>query len=449
MWSGVGPRWYFDSVFSHQGAFSRSSPFLADSLTKDVCGVSVRCINEPGFWTILLAGYLLYLLIFRLTGSTLGAALGATGWVLSIPVLDAFGWQATMGDRLAALFGVASVHAALSAMHALDRRATIGRAALGNVLVVLPVIVTYNSKEISWLLLPSLLLLAVALTDDWSLRRILVRASVLSTSAAYVVFRTIDAFVLIGESSSSRSLDFGGFPPHNANLYSAYLANRLSPSTLTQALAALVLFAMLAVTTRYRKADGQLRSQIQVLAWAALSFIGGLTLCLFTPSPGPYLMLLPATFLWVGVVALWRATRVSNRLISAGGGVCLAAATAIVMVTGLNSSYGLYGEVLKWSHNFRRSLPAVARNVPVGAQVDFVIGEAPFVAYRFVGEPGQRFIDQFVYHKTGLFTAAESRMANVPGLSSPSSGYSIVLGPDLSVAKILRGPQLIYRGAAP
>lgn len=446
LWSGADLKWYLVSAFSHQGAFSRSSSFLVDNATRTLCGLSIHCINEPGFWTILLAGYLLFWLIVRLTGSVVGAVFGSTLWMLSLPVLDGFSWQATMGDRLATLFGLASVHVALSGMRWVSSRTTIVRVAVANVALLVPVIITYNSKEISWLVLPSLVLLALALTDGWSLGGIARRASVLVASTAYVVFRTIDTFVLLGESPGSQSLDFGGFPAHNANLYVAYLADRVYPGTISHVLLAIFLAGMLYAVSRYRTATREVRSQIQTMAWAALSLLGGLVLCLFTPAPGTYLMLLPSTFLWIALVALWRSVRISYPVLPPIAGVGLAAATSTVMLVGLSGSYSLYGDMLSWSSNFRRSIPVIARKVPIGAPVDFVIGEAPFLAYRFVGDSGTRVIDEFIYHRGApLPPAIEADMNNVATLSSSFAGYSIVLGKDMSVSEIVHGSRVIYR----
>ena len=206
MWSGADLKWYLVSAFTNQGAFSRSSPFFADSATKAICGVSIRCINEPGFWTILLASYLLFWLIVRLTGSVVGAAAAATLWVLSLPVLDSFAWQATLGDRMAVLFGLATVHVALWAMRSVSERATIARVAVANVFVLVPAIITYNSKEISWLVLPSLILLAIALVNGWRFSAIARHVSVLIATSVYVAFRTVEHIcvnrrILVGEES--------------------------------------------------------------------------------------------------------------------------------------------------------------------------------------------------------------------------------------------------------
>ena len=448
MWSGVDLKWYLVSAFTNQGAFSRSSPFFVDSATKAICGLSIRCINEPGFWTILLASYLLFWLIVRLTGCIVGAAVAATLWVLSLPVLDGFAWQATLGDRMAALFGLATIHVALSAMRSVGRRATITRVAVANLLVLVPAIITYNSKEISWLVLPSLVILAGALVDGWQPRAIARHASVLILTAVYVAFRTIDAFALIAESSSANSLDFGGDPVHNAKLYLAFLTNRMYLTTIPHLLLLIALAGILFAIFRYRTADPEIKSQIRIMGWAVLSLLGGVVICLFTPYPGPYLLLLPSPFLWIALVALWRSVQVSHGIVRSVVGLGVTAVTTWVMLLGLSGSYTLYGDTLSWSSHFRRSLPVIAHNVPIGAPVDFVIGEAPFLAYRFAGTDGQRYVDQFIYHRTGLLQVAEARMNNVTTLASSFSGYSIVLGNELAVTEILHGSRVLYRAPA-
>jgi hypothetical protein len=118
-----------------------------------------------------------------------------------------------------------------------------------------------------------------------------------------------------------------------------------------------------------------------------------------------------------------------------------------VLLTGLSNSYLLYGDVLSWSGHFRQSIPIIAKDVPFGAKIDFVIGEAPFVTYRFVGEPGQRYVDQFIYQKTGLLLAVEARMENVSVLSNSFSGYSISFGNNLAVTEIRHGTQVLYRAS--
>lgn len=451
MWSGVDLKWYIVSAFTHQGAFSRSTPFFADSATHSLCGESIRCINAPGYLTILLAAYLLFWLIVRLTKAVFAAVLATTLWLFSVPVLDAFAWQATMGDRLAALFGLATIHVAISAMRAVARRAGPTRILLANACVLVPTILTYNSKEISWLLLPSLVLLAFALSDRWTVAAILRRASVLVAPAAYAAFRTIETFIEVAESSAANSLDFGGHPLENARQYGAFLANHLNPDTLTYALAAILVLAALASLARYRRADGDTRFQLRIMSWAALTLIGGLVLCLFTPYPGAYLLVLPSPFLWIALAALWRSAPRPGPVLRPLAGIALAAAGTAVMLVGLNNSYPPYREVLAWSRNFRRSTPAIAANVPLGAQIDFVIGGAPFLAYRFVGDDGQRVVDPFIYYKTGAalpvgtLVEYENRMENVQSVDPAFRGYSIVLGPDLSVAEILHGGRVVYQ----
>jgi hypothetical protein len=451
MWSGVDLKWYIVSAFTHQGSFSRSTPFFADSAIHSVCGESIRCINGPGFLTILLTANLLFWLIVRLTKAIFAAVLATTLWLFSVPVLDAFAWQATMGDRLAALFGLATIHVTISAMRAIARSATRARIVLANACVLVPTILTYNSKEISWLLLPSLGLLAFALTDRWTASAILRRASVLIAPAGYAAFRTIETFIEVAESSAANSLDFGGHPLENARQYGAFLANRLNPDTLTYALAAVLVLAVLASLPRYRRAGTETRSQLRIMWWAALTLIGGLVLCLFTPYPGAYLLVLPSPFLWIALVALWRSVPQPGRGLKPLAGIALAAAGTAVMLIGLNSSYPPYRELLTWSRNFRRSIPVIAANVPLGAHIDFVIGGAPFLTYRFVGDDGQRVVDPFLYYKTGAalpvrtLVEYENRMENVQNVDPGFRGYSIVLGADLNVADILHGERVVYQ----
>ena len=448
MWSGVGVKWLFVSLFTDQGAFSRSSTFFVDSATRAVCSVSVHCINEPGVWVILSAGYLLFWLIVRLTNNILGAAIASTLWVLSLPVLDAFAWQATLGDRLAALFGLATIHVGLWAMRYVAWSATGKRVAVANVAVLLPAILTYNSKEISWLLVPSLALLAVALVDGWDPRIVARHLSVLGATTAYAIFRTIDAFILIAGSSTSKSLDFGGDPAHNLKLYIAFLANHQYFTSIPRVLALTALVAVVFAIVRYKSVDPHARLCTRILLWAALSLGGGLIICLFTPFPGPYLLLLPSPFLWVALVALWDTMPLPAGKTRASIGVLVAGAVAAVMLVGLRGVYPLYGETLLWSKNFRNSLPIIARHVPVGARVDFAIGQAPFLAYRFVGTEGQRYIDQFIYPVPGPLVNAEARMWNVSSARAHFSGYSVLFNSAMVVEEIRHGLRVIYRADA-
>lgn len=451
LFSGAGLKWYLVSVFTHQGAFSQSSPYAADNATRAICGLSIRCVNTPGFLTILLAGYLLFWLIVRFTGSVIGATVGATLWVLSLPVLDGFSWQSTFGDRLATLFGLVTVHVALSAMRWVGQRPTLGRIAIANVCVLVPAIITYNSKAISWLVLPSLVLLAIALTDGWTFSAIVQRASVLAATAVYATFRTVDMYVLLGESPASRNLSFGGAPAHSAKLYLAFLTNHMFLTTIPHLLVLIAVAGILIATWGYRTASPQARSQIRIMWWAILSLAGGLCICLFTSAPTPYLLLLPSTFLWVALIALWRSVRMSHSIARPIVDLGIVAAGTAVMLLGLSGSYAIYGAFLSWAHNFRRSVPVIARDVPIGAPTDFVIGEAPFDAYRFLGDDGQRVIDEFIYHRTGTASllAAEARMTNVTTPPSSFSGYSVVFGNDMIMTEILHGSRVIYRALTP
>ena len=235
---------------------------------------------------------------------------------------------------------------------------------------------------------------------------------------------------------------------HNAKLYLAFLTNRMYLTTVPHLLLLIALAAMLFAISRYRTGGPEVKSQIQIMVWAVLSLLGGVVLCLFTPYPGPYLLLLPSPFLWIALVALWRSIQIRNGVVRSVVGLGVTAGAASVMLLGLSGSYTLYGDTLSWSSNFRRSLPAIANNVPVGSPVNFVIGEAPFLAYRFVGDNGQRYVNQFIYHRTGLLQAAEARMNNVTTPARSLSGYSIVLGNELAVTEILHGSRVLYRASA-
>lgn len=114
-------------------------------------------------------------------------------------------------------------------------------------------------------MLPSLILLAIALVDGRRFSAIARHASVLIATSVYVALRTIDTFVLIGEYSSAKSLDFGGDPVDNAKLYLAFLTNRMYLTTVPHLLLLIALAAMLFAISRYR--TGVQRSNHRFGSW--------------------------------------------------------------------------------------------------------------------------------------------------------------------------------------
>ncbi len=179
-------------VTREKPGFARNVAMLYVRTVGDHCGPDVRCLN---FWMLLpasAAAALLYVLARQLRFARSYAIAAVLIWWFSAPVADAFAWQATINDRMALLFVLASL---CLSFRIIDSPVSLRACAIGNVLVLLPVILAYNSKESAWFLGPSIVL-AVLILRTGGLRRRLEGLLLFAMPLGYAVFNNFRYFLV-------------------------------------------------------------------------------------------------------------------------------------------------------------------------------------------------------------------------------------------------------------
>ena len=364
LWSSYGWSPFLHSLVALSPYTGSTAPFDAH-LTEVACRLNVTCINFPGYVTLLASGYLLYLLVFRLLHSRTAALIAATLWLFSLPVLDSLAWQATLLDKNLIFFSLASLNVALFCLNRQNTsRTNAGLFVAGaNVVILVPVILAYNSKQTAWVLVPSLFLLPLVVTRSLSWRSWLRLSQPYVLSTIYATYRIV-VFFSVGEGAGPTSLDFGGSPLRNLSLYTDYFANRLTSSPAVILLSVSLLIMTVVTLATYRTATGN--SQY-VLAWSIASLVGVLILSLFTLYPDTYLMLLPGAFFYICLVSAGKGLLDSLHLPTPTAWLAttfLAGTGAVLVISGLVTSYPLYRDVLTQSHNFADELPLLAQYLP-------------------------------------------------------------------------------------
>ena len=379
-------------------------------------------------------------------------------WLFSLPVLDAVAWQATLLDKSLVFFALVTLNVSLFFLNRLqsstDRRLVFTLAA--NVAIFLPMAVAYNSKETSWVILPSLLLLSFVVLGslDWRGWLRLSRVFVLPTS--YAIYRML-TFFINGQGSSSNSLDFGGSPIHDFAVYIDYSANRLTSSPAVVILSAVLLLLTVITLGARPKAKSEAR---RVLIWAILSTGGTVFLSIFTLYPAAFLMIMPGVFFYVWVLAAGKGFIESlplKQLEKRISAVSLATLGVLLLIPGLMASYPVYRNVLTQSNNFINALPLIRRYVPQRphARIYLVLNSSAYGAYKFVGTTSDRSVAQFIFRTTRVNPIFDGDLNNLENTQylyvwrEHPFAYYVVFDAEMRVIGIRQGEQVLYGDPGP
>ncbi len=215
------------------------------------CGQNIECVNSFPIAFLLASGLLLFVLIFRLFGSRLLAMAASGIWFFSLPVFDAISWQATTYDKLCALFVLVDLNLALWFFHRHGTRVTIS---VANVLLLVPVVLAYNSKGSSFVLVPALVLLPLIGCSQgfWRWQRNLV------LPIAYALAHNISAYALVQDDANYRRHVTSGQPWSNFKLFLAYLTGSYFGLRLVSVVMLLTAVVLVSVGVVRRLAPGRI-----------------------------------------------------------------------------------------------------------------------------------------------------------------------------------------------
>ncbi len=286
-------------------AFSREAGMLYVRAVGDHCGPQIGCLN---LWMLLpptLSAVLLYVLARRLRLTRGFAAAAVLYWWFSLPVADAFGWQATIHDRLALLFALAAL---LLAFVVIDAQRNLRSLTIGNIAVSIPWILAYNSKEAAWFLAPSLLLGLWLLRSGDGYRK-LEGTFLFLVPLGYAAYNNLRYFLLgFHVNPDWEPHVFGGSVVSNLPRFSMGLAG-FRASWLPWFLAALLgVMVVVATSPRcrayLRKCARAIPVPMATILWCFGTLALALTIPIRTRHTPFYYLYLPEVFFALGVMGL-------------------------------------------------------------------------------------------------------------------------------------------------
>src|SRR5436190_2254554 len=360
----------------------------------NACDLNTTCLNATQLALIATSGVLLYVLLLRLTHRRGVAAVAGLLWLFSVPVLDSISWQATINDKLAAVFTLAGLNIGLSLLR---RSLTPRTIAVGNVLLLVTVVLAYNSKESAWVLVPSLALLAVATRDPLDWRAVGRAGALLIAAAAYAVYH----FVQYTRNTEADAVWGGhvgdGNPWDNLKAYVRILANgesasasRVLPIVVAVVIVVLIVSIGTAATVMLtRRGWNRSTDRARFALWGIGSMVIAIAIPLRTQFHDSYYMVVPALLLYIvlGVgtaMVLDAQKRPTLRLAS------VALALALVALLGYNyrRSYDDgYAQIPHESTHFTTAIRQAGRVLPRHPRqsVVLVTDDETTTAYHFLG----------------------------------------------------------------
>jgi hypothetical protein len=388
------------------------SMFVVDK-TAGVCNLDARCMNGAQILTVVGSAILLYALVVRLLHRRTAAAVAGALWLFSVAAADSISWQSTIFDKLAACFTLVGLHVGLTFMR---RRATRSTLVAGNLALLGAVMLANNAKESGWVLVPSLVLLAMATVGqrfDW--RTVGAKLSLLVVPALYAVWHYIRyQGPLRGDLTWSGHVNRGdawanvqAYLRILANGHPAF-ANRFAfdvASFLVIASLALVAVAGAVIVIR-RRGHGDRALVPDTTAcfglWAVGSFVVAIAIPLRTQFHDPYYMLVPALFLCItfatGITILEALP--GHRWVALGVRGAIVLLLVGTLLANFRTTYHeAYAAIPGQSDNFVRALPQIGSVLPrtTDEPVYFVTADARYNAYHFLGTATWRDVYQYIF----------------------------------------------------
>ena len=448
-------------------AFSRAFTFEVVAGISTACGYNAPCHNLFHISLLTASGLLLAALLLRLLPRrpVLFIAGAVVFMLFSQPVMDALAWQATLLDKLSLFFCALGTYlVAQTDLHRSDQRYVIER----NLVLLLVAIAAYNSKEATFPLLPSLVILlmlrfATLEPPSWASFAGALRRSftLLAAPSLYALFHVAVVFINRTFLTPAENLRVtGGNAEFNFYHYFVYMFNleplsyffnlypyAPEPVLIQFAVAILVVTACLAFVV-IKLAS---RSMILLWFWALISFIMAFVIPLRTTSIPPFYTLEPlfylAILLCVTAVIAWDAARTSSAKMAVQG---IVAILVILHVWGLGRPYAYYMHITEMSDNFAQAILQVKARIgrtshPPGML--FLWPKTEPLAYMFLGSQGNRSLASYLLPPgtpSALLTSVDGAIRDESYVATPRRAakpgeLTVLLGKILKLQRI-EGP---------
>ncbi len=133
------------------GSDVRQVSMLSFLFMKKICGYNNVCINLFQMIIVAVSGVLIYIHSIQIFKKTSNAFLISLLWFFSLPVLYATIWQAVNVDKVAIMFSLCSL---ILSYYYINKENNIKNNIISNFLILIFVILAYNSKESSFFIMP-------------------------------------------------------------------------------------------------------------------------------------------------------------------------------------------------------------------------------------------------------------------------------------------------------
>jgi hypothetical protein len=446
-------------------AFSRSFGLFTDASLAIFFGHNVMLHNAFQICLLVASAALLSLTLRRLFPTAPSSLFGVALLIalFSTAIIDSLVWQATMLDKLCLFLTWLATYASM--------RISVGKLRVGtlvaaNVGILSVVIAAYNSKESSFALVPSLLLLLIirGIKDNWNIQSFLVSTrNALAILAIPIIYAAIHVTIVLHDrlfiDTVGRNHEMSGALDFHLYHYFIYLFNMegaasqwhlwpsAPPSVLSTfqmgAIGATILLAVLV----YKFAG---KAVFAVWLWALLSFVMSVSVSLHAAGFPAYYLLVPqfylATLLFVSGYGLWKL--IANK----PGHIALNAALALVSVAylaGFTQTLPTYTRIARMSDNFTAALAQLTGRITPSTmpkRITFYWPQTETKAYMFLAPANNRQIAPFIEPSwpNDALAALDRSIRDEPYMVEPQprpgpGEVSVVLGDELRPEAVVVG----------
>jgi len=340
------------------GSFTRDVSMAYVRTAGLACGPGITCLNVAVFAPVVVASALLFALARRLGVGPALACLAVGAWWWSAPVASALAWQATIHDRLALVFILASLLSVCRWVDAPLSRATLARSNLATGVAAL---LAYNSKEPGFVVGP-LLVLAVALLRTGPAARVARGLALCAVPLAYGAFHGVRYFAFqLPENERWAGHVLGGSGGAGlVRMVRALLGASSDADSISVAGAALAAIALGGVLVALLDRREALRTRAAPLALALAGLAGSLAIASSTRFASLYYAYVPmAFFALAAAIALERIARAGAPIAARYA----APALLLVAIGFARGPLGLVREPAARARNFHAGLVALAQRI--------------------------------------------------------------------------------------
>jgi hypothetical protein len=393
--------WVLTNAFDPHSAFHRSLPIWFATWLDAACGGNIVCHNVA--WLAIFCGSALMAAIAMglISGWRYPAvAMACAALILfSEAALNALSWQATALDKLGALFCSTTLVAYLASF----RLSLLLRILLGNSVILVLLVATFNCKEATWVLAPSLVWMGLLVEGKHGIARGILRTlSTLAMPLLYVLYVS----VRWGWHTMQKPFDqhnFGGNIGSNLVRFLCALYN-LGPAPVTAMSIVGVFMALVLVAGLVRQ--GGRAEFLRWSAWSSVSFL----LALVPPAAteyaavSPFYLLVPGIYLGIfHFVLVSRIIELASNVAWRTGVYALVGAAVYSHLVLFNGIFWTYAQISPMSDNFRLSLPLIAKaSSDCHAPIRILYPKSNWMGYKFV-ESGK--VGRYVYAEASELAA--------------------------------------------